>query len=127
MKHYVTAIENDETITQGKSYRLLALINDFYIIVDNNGENVIKHSSLFGKIEWNKKSEENAMLRYGRNFEISNELMNTIATYMLDDTREQVHSELAPCTPEKFLKRYIELDPNFEELIYKEFGIEMEE
>ena len=127
MKHYVTAIENDETITQGKSYRLLALINNFYIIVDNNGENVIKHSSLFGKIEWNKKSEENAMLRYGRNFEISNELMNTIATYMLDDTREQVHSELAPCTPEKFLKRYIELDPNFEELIYKEFGIEMEE
>lgn len=67
------------------------------------------------------------MLRYGRNFEMSNELMNTIATYMLDDEREQVHSELAPCTPEKFLKRYIKLDPDFEQLLYKEFGIEMEE
>ena len=30
-------------------------------------------------------------------------------------------------TLKKFLKRYIELDPNFEELIYKEFGIEMDE
>ena len=67
------------------------------------------------------------MLRYGRNFEMSNELMNTIATYMLDKEREQIHSELAPCTHEEFLKRYIELDPDFEELLYKEFGIEMED
>lgn len=67
------------------------------------------------------------MLRYGRNFEMSNELMNTIATYMLDETREQVHFKLAPCTHEEFLKRYIGLDPDFEELLYKEFGIEMEE
>ena len=57
MKHYVTAIETDETITKDKTYRLLGLINDFYIVKDNNGENVIKHSSLFGEIEWNK--EEN--------------------------------------------------------------------
>lgn len=49
----------------------------------------------------------NAMLRYGRNFEMSNELMNTIATYMLDEEREQAHSELAPCTHEEFLKRYM--------------------
>ena len=47
------------------------------------------------------------MLRYGRNFEMSNELMNTIATYMLDEEREQAHSELAPCTHEEFLKRYM--------------------
>ena len=69
----------------------------------------------------------NESLSYVRNFEISDELMNIIATYMLDDEREQVHSELAPCTHEEFLKRYIELDPDFEELLYKEFGIEMEE
>ena len=58
MKHYVTAIETDETITQGKTYRLLGLINDFYIVKDNNGENVIKHSSFFGEIEWNKEENE---------------------------------------------------------------------
>ena len=57
MKHYVTAKESEPGITKGKTYRLLGLINDFYIVKDNNGENVIKHSSLFGEIEWNK--EEN--------------------------------------------------------------------
>lgn len=67
------------------------------------------------------------MLRYGRNFEISDEYMELISNYMDSDTREQVHSELAPCTHEEFLKRYIELDPNFEQVIYNEFGIEMEE
>ena len=55
MKHYVTAIETDETITKDKTYRLLGLINDFYIVNDDKGENVIKHSSFFGEIEWNKE------------------------------------------------------------------------
>ena len=67
------------------------------------------------------------MLRYGRNFTITDELMNTISTYMNDEIREKVHFELAPCTHEEFLKRYLELDPNFEKVLYKEFGIEMEE
>lgn len=67
------------------------------------------------------------MLRYGRNFTITDELMNTISTYMNDEIREKVHFELAPCTNERFLKRYIELDPYFEKVLYKEFGIEMEE
>lgn len=58
MKHYVTAIETDETITKDKTYRLLGLINDFYIVNDDKGENVIKHSSFFGKIEWNKEENE---------------------------------------------------------------------
>ena len=67
------------------------------------------------------------MLRYGRKFIISNELMDTISTYMNDEIREKVHFELAPCTKERFLKRYIELEPNFEKVLYKEFGIEMED
>lgn len=127
MKHYVTAKESEPGITKGKTYRLLDPINDFYIVKDNNEENVIKHSSFFwwNTMEYGKWGRK--MLRYGRNFEISNELMNTIATYMLDEEREQVHSELAPCTHDEFLKRYIELDPDFEELLYKEFRIEMEE
>lgn len=55
MKHYVTAKTSMSGITKGKSYRLLGLINDFYIMKDNNGENVIKHSSFFSEIEWNKE------------------------------------------------------------------------
>lgn len=65
------------------------------------------------------------MKRYGKNFELTQELMNVIATYMDDDKRETVHAELAPCEPEEFLTRYLELDPDFEELLNSEFGIEV--
>jgi len=57
--------------------------------------------------------------------EITVELMDAIAQYMDDEKREQVHAELAPCTPEDFLRRYVELDQNFLELLESEFGIEM--
>lgn len=56
---------------------------------------------------------------------IDQELMNTIATYMDDEKRKQVHFELAPCSQEEFLKRYLELDPDFAKLLYNEFGIEI--
>ena len=36
---------------------------------------------------------------------ITQELMDTISSYMDDDFREQVHAELAPCEPEEFLRR----------------------
>ena len=65
------------------------------------------------------------MKRYGENFELTQELMDTIASYMDDDKREHVHFELAPCEPEEFLKRYLELDPYFEYLLDSEFGIEL--
>ena len=35
--------------------------------------------------------------------------MDVYANYMDDDTREQVASELAPCTDLEFLTRYLEL------------------
>ena len=54
---------------------------------------------------------------------ISDELMSMIGSYMDDEKREQVHAELAPCTPEKFLKRYLELDEGFRELLENEFSI----
>ena len=57
---------------------------------------------------------------------INHDLMDTIATYMDDDIRETVHFELAPCTPEEFLIRYIELDPDFETLLWSEFSIVMD-
>lgn len=65
------------------------------------------------------------MERYGKETKINQELMNTIASYMDDDKRETVHAELAPCEPEEFLKRYLELDPNFEEILNNEFDIEI--
>jgi len=55
---------------------------------------------------------------------ISEKLMDTIGSYMDDVIREDVHAELAPCTPEEFLTRYLELDPKFTELLKIEFDIE---
>lgn len=65
------------------------------------------------------------MKRYGEEFTLTQELMDTIASYMDDETRENVHFELAPCDPKEFLKRYLELDPDFSELLDNEFGIEV--
>lgn len=48
--------------------------------------------------------------------------MDAITTLMNDDTREQVHSELAPCEPAEFLARYCELDPSFESFLDAEMG-----
>lgn len=44
-----------------------------------------------------------------------------IALYMDDALREQVHSELVPCSPEEFLTRYLQLDPSFQEVLDEEF------
>lgn len=56
---------------------------------------------------------------------ISPDEMDNIATYMRDDIRERVHSELAPCSNEKFLIRYLQYDPSFELILSSEFGIEL--
>lgn len=53
--------------------------------------------------------------------------LDTIATYMDDDKREEVHLELAPCSPYDFLKRYLELDPGFETILKEEFSIDFDE
>lgn len=63
------------------------------------------------------------MKRYGEDFAITEELMDTIASYMNDEIREDIHQELAPCEPEEFLNRYLELDPDFEEILENEFDI----
>ena len=36
-------------------------------------------------------------------------MWDTVVNMMDDDTRETVHSELAPCTEVEFLTRYLEL------------------
>lgn len=57
--------------------------------------------------------------------EVNQVRMDEIASYMNDEIREQVHAELAPCTPEEFLTRYLHLDPEFEELLSSEFNIDV--
>lgn len=54
---------------------------------------------------------------------ITQEKMDAIAVLMDDETREKVHHELAPCEPIEFLKRYCELEPNFESVLKDEFNI----
>ncbi len=50
-----------------------------------------------------------------------------IVNYMDDEIRERVHFELAPCEHEEFLWRYLELDPNFEDLLWSEFSIDVDD
>lgn len=57
---------------------------------------------------------------------IEQKTMDAIAAYMDDDKREKVHFELAPCEPEEFLQRYLELDPEFKKLLKSEFRLEVE-
>lgn len=65
------------------------------------------------------------MTRYGENFELTNDLMDMIAIYMNDDIREMLHLRISPCSNEEFLRKYLELDPEFEKLLQNEFGIEV--
>lgn len=57
--------------------------------------------------------------------EVTQEQMDAIVVLMDDEIRERVHRELAPCTPEAFLKRYCELVPEFEEVLNEEFSVEL--
>ena len=43
---------------------------------------------------------------------LKNKLWPVVEQMMDDDTREQVHRELAPCTELEFLTRYLELAPH---------------
>ena len=56
-----------------------------------------------------------------------NKNWDAIVNLMDDDIREKVHFEMAPCTEEAFLKRYLQLDPDFENVLQPEFGIHADE
>ena len=58
--------------------------------------------------------------------EVNQVSLDEIAGYMNDEIREQVHAELAPCTPEEFLTRYLQLDREFIKLLLSEFNIEID-
>lgn len=65
------------------------------------------------------------MKRYGEDYKLDQNQMDVIASYMNDEIREDLHFKLAPCEPEEFLVAYVESDPDFEDLLKNEFGIEM--
>lgn len=65
------------------------------------------------------------MKKYGETYKLSQQEMDIIASYMDDDIREDLHTELAPCEPEEFLEAYVEQDPAFEDLLDMEFGIKL--
>lgn len=44
-----------------------------------------------------------------------------IVNLMNDEIRERVAFELAPCTEEEFLKRYLEIDHDFQNVLDTEF------
>ncbi len=66
------------------------------------------------------------MKRYGESFILKQDLMDTIASYMDDDIREDLHFRIAPCSPDLFLREYTKRDPGFVDLLKSEFSIEME-
>lgn len=43
---------------------------------------------------------------------------------MDDEKRELIHNEISPCTNVEFLKKYLEIDPGFSELLETEFSVE---
>lgn len=67
------------------------------------------------------------MTRYNAPYTLDQSTLDAIAIYMDDDIRETVHAELAPCTPDEFLTRYVELDPGFSDLLESEFSIDLYE
>lgn len=58
--------------------------------------------------------------------EVNQVKLDEIAGYMNDEIREQVHAELAPCTPDEFLTRYLQLDCELINLLLSEFNIEID-
>lgn len=65
------------------------------------------------------------MKRYGTEHELTQEELDIIATYMDDEIREDIAFKLAPCTPETFLRTYVQEDESFKELLKIEFSIEL--
>lgn len=46
---------------------------------------------------------------------------DAIVPYMFDDIREDVHSDLAPCSREEFLEEYLKRDPKLQDVLDSEF------
>lgn len=71
-----------------------------------------------------KRTEEvHTMTIYGRS--ITNKDMRDIADYMDDALREELHSQLAPCSNDEFLREYINRDPDIMDILRNEFDFRL--
>lgn len=46
---------------------------------------------------------------------------DSIASYMDDEIREDLHAKLSPCSREKFLAEYLNCDPDFSNILVNKF------
>lgn len=51
--------------------------------------------------------------------------MDIISGYMDECLREYVGFHYSTCTPEKFLREYIKWEPSFEDVLKREFSVEV--
>ena len=106
--------------------RLHKLLGNDY---DNVNDDLMDGITDWGGMEWTHTvyglQDEKLTISFQFTPVITQELMNTISSYMNDEIREGLHSELAPCEPEVFLKRYVEIEPDFAEILETEFNIEL--
>lgn len=58
---------------------------------------------------------------------ITDEQMNTLASYMKDDIREELHLQISPCSNKEFIRAYLKKDPEFAALLEEEFKIDTDE
>lgn len=59
---------------------------------------------------------------------VNDNLMDTISKEAMDDTwREKIHNQFAPCSNEKFLIEYAKLDPLFEDVLWDEYDVDLDD
>ena len=67
------------------------------------------------------------MRRYGEDYTLTQDDLDVIATYMNDAIRECMHNDMLYDTPEDFLRGYVSICPDFEDILKMEFSIELYE
>ena len=56
--------------------------------------------------------------------ELNRDQFNAVCNLMNDEIREQVNSEVAPCSNRRFIKHYLDLDPDFAQVLDEEFSVD---
>ena len=62
--------------------------------------------------------------RNGLEYNFDDTNWTAIVNLMDDDLREEVHAEVAPCSNRCFFEIYLKKDPEFEQVVAENFGIE---
>ena len=56
--------------------------------------------------------------------ELNREQFEVVCNLMNDEIREQVNTEVAPCSNRTFIKHYLEYDPDFAQVLDGEFSVD---